>query len=120
MSLDFRLAYNSGVEYVDLFPVTSLEAISGTENSLKITPLSVTIPSVSPGTIVQSITIPTTDSKNNSQVSMLLVSSGNDAIRDYSTIDQFQVNNGELIINRFYNYPISDIDVILLFYETGV
>ena len=115
MPTNFRLAYNSGAGYVDLFPRTLVEAIENETGAYEITALQVTIPAVN--TMTQTITISTTPKMVNSSVRMILNSTGEQAVNDYSTITQFQVDTNQLIITRLYSMPTNSIEVTLLFFE---
>lgn len=115
MPTNFRLAYNAGTDYVDLFPKTSIQAITDASQVYQITTLQVTIPAVS--TMTQTITITTDSAMASSPVRMVLDSTGDQAESDYSTITQFQVNTNELVITRLYSMPTGSIDVTLIFFE---
>lgn len=118
MPTNFRLAYNSdGLNYVDLFPKTSMDAIIGADNAYEITELQVTIPAPSTSTLNQTITISTTPEMVNSPFRMYLVSTGNQAQNDYNTITQAQVQTNQLIITRVYDMPTDSIIVMLVFFE---
>lgn len=118
MAVNFRLAYNAGNEFVDLFPRTNMEAIQ-TNNTLKYSTINVTIPNPNSTNITQSITITPSTTQVNSNVYMLLNSTGSQAQQDYATITQYQVTENALIITRLYNQPSGDIEVTLLFEEGG-
>ena len=120
MAVNFRLAYNSGLEIVDLFPASSMDAIIDNSNVMQYSTINVTIPAPASQTMTQTIAITTTQSQLNSPVYMLLTSTGTQAIVDYATINQFQVSTNQLIITRLYNWPEDSINVILIFEEAGV
>ena len=120
MAVNFRLAYNSGLEYVDLFLKSSLQAVENTENVLKYSTINVTIPAVAENTVTQTIDIATTNSQLNSPVDMYLLSTGKNAQNDYATITQYEVTQNQLAITRLYNWPTDSIDVVLVFKEKGV
>ena len=89
MSINFRLAYNQGVNYIDLFPKTNMEAIINNENGLSYSLINnITIPAVSQGTNTQTISINATASQNDSPFYVFLSSSGQQAQLDYQTINQ--------------------------------
>lgn len=118
MPTNFRLAYNSdGLNYVDLFPKTSTDAIIGADNIYEITQLQVDIPAPSTSTLTQSVAISTTPQMVSSPFRMYLVSTGEQAESDYSTITQAQVQENELIVTRLYNMPVDTITVGLVFFE---
>lgn len=118
MPTNFRLAYNSdGLNYIDLFPRTSMDAIVGADNTYEITQLQVDIPAPSTSTLTQSVAISTTTQMVSSPFRMYLVSTGEQAESDYSTITQVQVQENELIVTRLYNMPVNTITVELVFFE---
>lgn len=118
MPTNFRLAYNSdGLNYVDLFPRTSTNAIVDADNIYEITKLQVDIPAPSASTLTQSITISTTPQMVAAPFRMYLVSTGEQAESDYSTITQVQVQENELIVTRLYSMPEDTITVELVFFE---
>lgn len=118
MPTNFRLAYNSdGLNYVDLFPKTSTNAIVDADNIYEITKLQVDIPAPSTSTLTQSITISTTPQMVAAPFRMYLVSTGEQAESDYSTITQVQVQENELIVTRLYSMPEDTITVELVFFE---
>lgn len=118
MPTNFRLAYNSdGLNYVDLFPKTSTDAIIGADNIYEITQLQVDIPAPSTSTLTQSVAISTTPQMVAAPFRMYLVSTGEQAESDYSTITQAQVQTNQLVITRLYNMPTDDITVGLVFFE---
>lgn len=118
MPTNFRLAYNSdGLNYVDLFPKTSTDAIIGADNIYEITQLQVDIPAPTSSTTTQTISITTTPQMVAAPFRMYLVSTGEQAESDYSTITQAQVQTNQLVITRLYNMPTDDITVGLVFFE---
>lgn len=119
MAVDFRLAYNNGASYTDLFPKTSLEALTDAGNILAFSTITVTIPPAAKNTLTQIITISTTPAQVNAPVLMFLNSSGKQASKDYNTITQFEVMENKLSITRLYTYPEESIDVTLVFEEGG-
>lgn len=119
MALNFRMAYTDSIRYIDLFPDTTLEAITDKgDNLYQITVLPVTIPAVSNET--QNIAIVADSALVNSVVKMYLISTGEQAQEDYNTITQFSVNVNQLTITRLYEYPTDSIDVNLVFYKKVV
>lgn len=119
MSLDFRLAYTDSIRYIDLFPDTSVSAITNAGDDLyQIAVLPVTIPAVQ--TETQDITIVADALLANSIVRMYLVNNGEQAQQDYNTITQFNVSINQLTITRLYDYPSGSIDVKLVFFKKVV
>lgn len=116
MALNFRLAYTDSIRYIDLFPDTSIDAITDkSDNIYQITVVPVTIPATSSN--VQDITITADSNLANSPVRMYLVSSGEEAMIDYNTITQFEVTVNQLTITRLYEFPNDSIQVNLVFFE---
>lgn len=120
MAVNFRLAYNDGLEIVDLFPKSNFSAIENTGNIMKYSTIDVTIPAPTSQNITQTISITTTDKQVSSPVYMILTSTGTQAEADYATINQYQVTTNQLIITRLYNFPQDSINVTLIFEEAGV
>lgn len=111
MAIDFRLAYRSPTEFVDLFPKTQFQAIDDVGNLFNTVILPVTIPASSD--IIQTITITASAELANS-VNRMYLSSGSQ--EDYGTITQYQVNENQLIITRLYGGSENDIEVNLVFF----
>lgn len=120
MAVNFRLAYNSGLEIVDLFPATNMGAVDGTDNIMQYSTINVTIPAPASQDVTQTISITTTTQQVAAPVYMLLTSTGAQAENDYSTITQFQVLENQLVITRLYQWPQNSINVTLIFEEAGV
>lgn len=120
MAINFRLAYNSGLEIVDLFPNSNISAIQGIDNIMKYSTIDVTIPAPTSQDTTQIISISTTVSQVNAPVSMILTSTGTQAEIDYATITQYEVNTNQLTITRLYTWPEDSINVTLIFEEAGV
>lgn len=118
MAVNFRLAYNSGTQFVDLFPRTNMAAVE-TDNLLQYTTIDVTIPAPSSATTTQSIAITPTTAQVNAPVYMMLTSTGTQAQQDYATITQYEVTTNALVITRLYSQPSGSINVTLIF-EEGV
>ena len=115
MPLDFRLSYKEGINYTDLFPQVSIDSIEDGQHVYQNVVLPVTIPASQD--VTQTITI-TTDAKMPvSRFDVFLVSTGEQAEIDYSTITQMEVQTNQLIVTRLEDKPTGSIDVILLFYE---
>lgn len=117
MPTNFRLAYTNGIEYIDLFPSTSVHGITDANNVFEIVTLDVTIPAPTSQTLTQSIAITTTQEMEDTNFNVILLSTGTQAESDYTTISQMQVNTNELVVTRLYNMPVDSIDVRLVFFE---
>ena len=117
MPTNFRLAYTDGIEYIDLFPSTSIRGIIDANNVFEIVSLDVTIPAPTSQALTQSIAIATTQEMENTNFNAILLSTGVQAESDYATISQMQVNTNELVVTRLYDMPIDSIDVRLIFFE---
>lgn len=117
MPTNFRLSYTNGIQYIDLFPSTSINAIVDGENAFEITSLDVTIPVPSTTTLTQTVAITTTQEMEGAGFNMVLLSSGDQAQSDYATITQAQVTTNQLNITRLYGMPTDSIDVRLIFFE---
>lgn len=120
MAVNFRLAYNSGLEIVDLFPASSMGAVDGAENVMQYSTLNVTIPAPTSQDVTQTISITTTAQQVATPVYMVLTSTGAQAESDYATISQYQVTENQLVLTRLYNWPQDSINVTLIFEEAGV
>lgn len=117
MALNFRLAYNQGFEYVDLFPSTSVAAIKEGSIVSRQSVINVTIPAVSNYT--QTISLSLTQEQMDSMVYMQLIDVGDNDQYNYDSISQYQITNDGLVINRLYYYPTDSIQVALIFVENG-
>ena len=117
MPTDFRLSYTNGIEYIDLFPQTSIEGIIDSNNIYNITTLNVTVPSLNTPNITKIISINTTPSMINSPFQVILNSTTEQDELDFLTINQIQVINNQLVITRLYNMPVNSINITLLFFE---
>lgn len=120
MAVNFRLSYNSGLEFVDLFPGSSMSAVQGTDNIMSYSTIDVTIPAPATQDVTQTIAITTTDAQANAPVYMILNSTGNQSEEDYATINQFQIQTNSLVITRLYSWPKDSINVTLIFKEAGI
>lgn len=120
MAVNFRLAYNDGLEIVDLFPKSNFSAIENAGNIMKYSTIDVTIPAPSSQQLTQTISITTTSKQVNAPVYMVLNSTGEQAEEDYTTINQYRVTTNQLIITRLYKQPKNSINVTLIFEEAGV
>ena len=126
MAVDFRLAYNSGIEIVDLFPQSSIEAVqgidfdSGYEAILSYSTLNVTIPAPTTQEVTQTIPV-TFDANQNNFFYTVLVSTGAQAQSDYNTITQISTDtsNNQLVITRLYDMPQDSIEIMLIFMQGG-
>lgn len=117
MPTNFRLAYTNGIEYTDLFPSTSINGIVDANNVFEIVTLDVTIPAPSTTTLTQTVTITTTQEMTDADFNMVLLSTGDQAQADYSTITQVEITTNQLNITRLYDMPTNSIDVRLIFFE---
>lgn len=118
MPTNFRLAYNSdGLNYIDLFPKTSTDAIIGADDIYEIVQLQVDIPAPTSQTLTQTVSISTTPQMVNSAFRVYLLSTGEQAESDYGTISQIEVQENSLVITRLYSMPESSITVELVFLE---
>lgn len=117
MSTNFRLAYTNGIEYIDLFPSTSIAGIVDSDNVFEITTLEVTIPAPSTSITTQTVTISTTTAMVDAPFQVILNSTGTQAESDFATINQLQVTENQLLVTRLYSMPVDSIDVILIFFE---
>lgn len=113
MAFNFRLSYNQGFSYVDLFPRTDIEAITFNTSTSRHASINVTIPTSSD--LVQTIAIDTPANYLNVPVYMELLYKQESDIYNYSTISQFQIIDGALEITRLYNKPTGEIQVVLIF-----
>lgn len=120
LPIDFRLAYNAGLNYIDLFPQTSMTAILDGDSLLSYSTLNVTIPAPTGNPQIQTISITTTAEQNKAPFYVFLVSTGTQAQADYNTIDQIQVTSNQLSVVRLNNWPVGEIEIILFFLESGV
>ena len=120
MAIDFKLEYTNGIEYIDIFPRTKLEGIIDRGNNLyDIQLMQVTIPANTAQGYSQTISIDTSGGLENCGVQMYLLNESEQTLKDYSTIDQFQVLANQLVINRLYSYPTHDVTVELVFFKIG-
>ena len=118
--MDFRLSFNSGNGFIDLFPVTNLQAIQNNNYFLYYSTLDVTIPAPTNQDVSQIININITESQASAPFDVFLKSEGNQALSDYNTISQIQITSNQLIITRLYNWPQNSIDIRIVFKEVGV
>ena len=112
---EFRLAYNNGFEYVDLFPKTNIDSIEGKNKLLKYTTVTVDIPVTTD--ITQSIPIDLTPTQSTAPFYVELLTNTAQGEADYGTIDQLKIENGELVISRLNDMPTSQIQIKLTFKE---
>lgn len=113
MSLNFKLAYNEGFNYTDLFPRTTVEAIKFNTTTSKHAVINVTIPASND--LTQTIPISTMSEYLNVPTYMVLLKEKDTDEYDYSTISQFNVTAGNLEITRLYAKPVDSIQVVLVF-----
>lgn len=117
MAVNFRLTYNNGSNFVDLFPKSNIQAIVDVTNLFEYSIINVTIPVPNTTEINQTVAITTTDAQVNAPVEMYLTSTGSQAQSDYNTITQFSVTSNQLNITRLYTQPSGSINVRLVFKE---
>lgn len=118
MPTNFRLAYNSdGLNYTDLFPKTSTDAIIDANDIYEIIQLQVDVPAPSSQTTTQNISITTTPQMLTSPFRVYLLSTGEQAQSDYGTINQVEIQENSLIITRLYSMPEDSITIELVFLE---
>lgn len=115
MATNFRWEYLSATGYIDLFPETDIEAITDATRIFDIVAIDVDIPPAS--TLTQTVTITTDGKMEESPFRVFLNSTGDEAERDYSTIDNLQVTANTLTVTRAFNYPTGTISIKLVFFE---
>lgn len=113
MAINFRLSYNQGFSYIDLFPRTDIEGISFNTSTSRHATVNLTIPPTND--LIQSIPIDIPLEYVNVPVYMELLYKSESDIYDYSTISQFQILDGTLNITRLYTKPTGSIQVVLVF-----
>lgn len=117
MATNFRLAYTNGIEYIDLFPKTSVTAIADVQNIYDIVQVDVNIPAPTSSTLTQTVALSTTPAMVAAPFRVYLSSTGTQAESDYATINQVEVQDNQLVITRLGDMPVGAIDVRLVFYE---
>lgn len=117
MATNFRLAYTNGIEYIDLFPKTSVTAIVDVQNIYDIVQVDVNIPAPTSPTLTQTVALSTTPAMVAAPFRVYLSSTGTQAESDYATINQIEVRDNQLVITRLGDMPVGAIDVTLVFYE---
>ena len=119
MATNFRLAYTNGIEYIDLFPKTSVTAIVDAQNIYDIVQVDVNIPAPTSPTLTQTVALSTTPTMATTPFRVYLSSTGTQAESDYATINQVEVRDSKLVITRLGDMPVGAIDVTLVFFEVG-
>lgn len=119
MATNFRLAYTNGIEYIDLFPKTSITAIVDAQNIYDIVQVDVNIPAPTSPALTQTVALPTTPAMVAAPFRVYLSSTGTQAESDYATINQVEVQDSQLVITRLGDMPVGAIDVTLVFFEVG-
>lgn len=119
MATNFRLAYTNGIEYIDLFPKTSVTAIVDAQNIYDIVQVDVNIPAPTSPTLTQTVALSTTPAMVAAPFRVYLSSTGTQAESDYATINQVEVQDSQLVITRLDDMPVGAIDVTLVFFEVG-
>lgn len=117
MATNFRLAYTNGIEYIDLFPKTSVTAIVDVQNIYDIVQVDVNILAPTSSTLTQTVALSTTPAMVAAPFRVYLSSTGTQAESDYATINQVEVQDNQLVITRLGDMPVGAIDVTLVFYE---
>ena len=117
MATNFRLAYTNGIEYIDLFPKTSVTAIVDVQNIYDIVQVDVNIPAPTSSTLTQTVALSTTPAMVAAPFRVYLSSTGTQAESDYATINQIEVRDNQLVITRLGDMPVGAIDVTLVFFE---
>lgn len=117
MATNFRLAYTNGIEYIDLFPKTSVTAIVDAQNIYDIVQVDVNIPAPTSSTLTQTVALSTTPAMVAAPFRVYLSSTGAQAESDYATINQVEVKDNQLVITRLGDMPVGAIDVTLVFFE---
>lgn len=117
MATNFRLAYTNGIEYIDLFPKTSVTAIVDAQNIYDIVQVDVNIPAPTSSTLTQTVALSTTPAMVAAPFRVYLSSTGTQAESDYATINQVEVQDSQLVITRLGDMPVGAIDVMLVFFE---
>lgn len=119
MATNFRLAYTNGIEYIDLFPKTSVTAIVDAQNIYDIVQVDVNIPAPTSPALTQTVALSTTPAMVAAPFRVYLSSTGTQAESDYATINQVEVQDSQLVITRLGDMPVGAIDVTLVFFEAG-
>lgn len=119
MATNFRLAYTNGIEYIDLFPKTSVTAIVDAQNIYDIVQVDVNIHAPTSPTLTQTVALSTTPAMVAAPFRVYLSSKGTQAESDYATINQVEVQDSQLVITRLGDMPVGAIDVTLVFFEAG-
>lgn len=117
MATNFRLAYTNGIEYIDLFPKTSVTAIVDVQNIYDIVQVDVNIPAPTSPALTQTVALSTTPAMVAAPFRVYLSSTGTQAESDYATINQVEVQDNQLVITRLGDMPVGAIDVTLVFFE---
>ena len=117
MATNFRLAYTNGIEYIDLFPKTSVTAIVDAQNIYDIVQVDVNIPAPTSPALTQTVALSTTPAMVAAPFRVYLSSTGIQAESDYATINQVEVQDNQLVITRLGDMPVGAIDVTLVFFE---
>lgn len=119
MAVNFRLSYNTGINYVDLFPSVVMQNITDGENLLKYSTLNVTIPSDNLY-VTNNIPLTLTQAQQNAPFFIFLISTGGTAQEDYNCITSAKIESNNLVLSYFYELPTNDIEILLIFLEGGV
>ena len=118
MAVNFRFEVKEDTgEYTDLFFRSSTDAILDGQDLYYRVGLDVTIPAPDTETFVQTVPITTDAKMPDSQFYVFLTSTGEQAEKDYATINQIECQANQLLVTRLGNMPEGDINVHLVFYE---
>ena len=118
MATPFRLAYNSGYDYVDLLPYTKLEAIQGIGNIIKYTTVDVEIPAFEG--LKQDIKLTLTEKQKIAPFTVEPLDNSVSAKRDYASIDGIEVTADGISILRLSRGSKAPIKARLRFVEGGL
>lgn len=114
--MNFRLAYKSGINYIDLFPKTNTDGIIDLEKTFTIETLNVNVPATT--NQIQSIAVTTTSNMLNSVYQYFLVNSttSETSIADFATISKIDITTNQITITRLNDMPTNSIDIIIVFF----
>lgn len=113
--IEFRFSAKQNNTYLDLFPRTSVNAITNDEHIRGMQVLEVDIP-VSTET-VQTIAVQTNNRIIDAPFEVHYVSGDKNS---YNTISQIEVSENTLTIYRLHNKPEANVKIALVFYTMGV
>lgn len=120
MSVDFRLAVNTGNEYTDLFPRTGIDGVIDKNKLLKYSERIVDVEPVAEGTQIQKVAFSPqlTVEQTYGVFFVELMTEGEQAQKDFDTIVQCSIKfPNEMSIMRLYSWPTALIKLKLIFQE---